>query len=217
MIDPTQQSGVVTTLSSTLGDQPSGIAFDGSRIWTASFDAPGSVSIIALNPTTVTTVSTGFSQPAGILYDGANIWVTDASADNLLKLNSNGSVAQTITVGHNPRFPVFDGTNIWVPNPASHSVTVVRVKDAVGSPLASAFVLATLTGNGLNSPVTAAFDGERILVTNFTGHSVSLWKAADLAPLGTFATGAGTFPFGACSDGLNFWITLNGTGKLARF
>jgi hypothetical protein len=96
-------------------------------------------------------------------------------------------------------------------------VTVVRVKDAAGNSLPSAFVLATVTGNGLDVPVTAAFDGERILVTNNTGNSVSLWKAADLTPLGAFSTGAATNPYGACSDGLNFWITLNNTDKLARF
>jgi hypothetical protein len=78
-------------------------------------------------------------------------------------------------------------------------------------------VLATLTGNGLNTPTTTAFDGERILVTNVSNNSVSLWKAADLTPLGNISTGANTTPFGACSDGLNFWIILNNTGKLARF
>jgi hypothetical protein len=93
----------------------------------------------------------------------------------------------------------------------------VRVKDAQGNPLASPFVLATLTDNGLAGPTTAAFDGERILVTNLFGHSVSLWKATDLTPLGNFPTGAGTGPLGACSDGLNFWLTLAGTDKLARF
>jgi len=36
-------------------------------------------------------------------------------------------------------------------------------------------------------------------------------------PVGSVATGAGSNPFGACRDGLNFWITLRGRGKLARF
>jgi hypothetical protein len=147
MIDPTQPAGAVTTLTNSLGAVTLGIAFDGSRIWTAS--ASGSVSIVSLNPTTVTTVTTGFDGPVGILYDGANIWVTDHNAGTLLKLNADGSIAQTITVGTSPRFLVFDGTNIWVPSAPSNSVAVVRVKDAVGNPLASAFVLATLTGNGL--------------------------------------------------------------------
>jgi hypothetical protein len=214
MIDPTQPAGAVTTLTSSLGYFPSGIAFDGSRIWTANSD--GSVSIVSLNPIAVLTVTAGF-QLAGILFDGSNIWVTDYNRDTLLKLNVNGSVAQTINMGSDPQFPIFDGTNIWVPNLSSDSVTVVRVKNAAGNPLSTAFILATLTGNGLNHPYTAAFDGERILVTNFSGNSVSLWKAADLTPLGSFSTGADTAPYGACSDGLNFWITLRGVDKLARF
>jgi DNA-binding beta-propeller fold protein YncE len=215
MIDPTQPAGAVTTVSTALGNAPRSIAFDGSRLWTTNDS--GSISIVTLNPTSVTTVSTGFLKPYGLLFDGSNIWVTDSTANTLFKLDTDGSIAQTINVGSVPVFPVFDGTNIWVPNYGSSSATVVRVKDAQGNPLASAFVLATLTGNGLNGPETFAFDGERVLVTNGPGHSVSLWKAADLAPLGSFPTGAGTTPVFTCSDGLNFWIALATTNKLARF
>ncbi len=49
------------------------------------------------------------------------------------------------------------------------------------------------------------------------GNTVNLWKAADLTPLGSLFTGSGNFPQGTCSDGLNFWIPLPGTGKVARF
>jgi hypothetical protein len=217
MIDPTQPAGTVTTLTSNLGNSPKGIAFDGSRIWTAN--QGGSVSIVSLNPTTVTTVSTGFTFPTGMLYDGSHIWVTDGStASALHKVNSDGSIAQTINgLALYPQHPVFDGTNIWVPGFDSASLSVVRVKDAGGNPLATAFVLVHLQDNGLLGPSTAAFDGERILVTNSADNSVSLWKAADLTPLGSFSTGAATRPIGACSDGLNFWITLYDTDKLARF
>jgi hypothetical protein len=214
MIDPTQPAGAVTTVTSSLIDSCAGMAFDGSRLWATTGNA---VSIISVNPTSVTTVSTGFNAPLGIVFDGTNMWVTNQVGGTLVKLNSDGSIAQAITVGSFPQFPVFDGTNIWVPNLSSNSVSVVRVKDASGNSLASPFVLATLTGNGLNGSVTAAFDGERILVTNPSVNSVSLWKAADLTPLGSFPTGASTAPSGACSDGLNFWITLSNTNKLARF
>jgi hypothetical protein len=206
-IDPTQPAGPVTPLPISLGAHPEGIAFDGAQIWTA--DTGGSVSMVTLNPLSVTTVTTGFSTPSGILYDGANMWVTDQGTGKLFKLDSNGAIIQTAPVGSIPRFPVFDGTNIWVPNAVSNTITVVRASTGI--------VLATLTGNGLNSPRQAAFDGERILVTNNNGDSVSLWKATDLSPLGSVSTGAATSPIGACSDGLNFWITLFGTGKLARF
>jgi hypothetical protein len=214
MIDPTQPAGAVTLLTSSLGNFPKGIAFDGSRIWTAN---NGSVSMVTLNPTSVTTVSTGFDNLRGMLYDGSNIWVTSNLTSQIHKLNADGSIAQTIAVGNTPLFPVFDGTNIWVPNEQSNSITVVRVKDAAGNPLANAFILTTLTGNGLNHPYTAAFDGEHILVTNYFSDRLTLWKAADLTPLGFVTAFGGHFPYGACSDGLNFWIILNGSHKLARF
>ena len=69
----------------------------------------------------------------------------------------------------------------------------------------------------MDLPFAAAFDGQRVLVTNFGGNTVSLWKAADLNPLGFFSTGASTNPVGACSDGVNFWISLNNAARLARF
>jgi hypothetical protein len=150
------------------------------------------------------------SQPVRILFDGANILVTDQGDSKLKKLDASGNILQSVTVGSIPEFPVFDGSNIWVPNLSGNSVTVVRARDGL--------VPATLTGNGLNGPNQTAFDGQRILVTNNGGNSVSLWKAADLTPIGTFSTGGrGSTPFGACSDGVNFWIALPGANQIARF
>jgi S-layer family protein len=215
MIDPTQPPGAVTVLSSSLGASPQSIAFDGRRIWTANV-AGGSVSMYDLTSGTLATVA-GFSNPWGITYDGANMWVTNAGDTTIKKLDASGFVVHSVPVGSLALFPVFDGTNIWVPNNGSNSITVVRVKDGQGNPLAIPFLLTTLTGNGLNSPFTAAFDGERILVTNGGGDSVSLWKGADLTPLGSFHGFGGDFPYGACSDGVNFWVTLNGFNRLKRF
>jgi DNA-binding beta-propeller fold protein YncE len=214
-IDPTQPAGAATTISSDLGVFPGTIAYDGQKIWTANGGSPASVSIVTLNtpdPPTVTNITTGFSELLGIIFDGVNIWVTDniaGSVDKLRELDQTGAIVRSVDVGSLPFYPAFDGTNIWVPNRLSNTVSVVRA--AGGS---AGTVLATLSGNGLNGPFTAAFDGERILVTNNDGNSVSVWKATDLTPIGTFSTG--TFPFGACSDGLNFGITL-ASGKLARF
>ncbi|SRR6266404_372188 len=214
-IDPTQPAGSVTTLTSLLGPFPEGVAFDGQNIWVANTSnqpGTGSVSKVSLNPINVVTFTTSFSQPLGMVFDGSNIWVTDRGDNTLKKLGSNGAVLLSIGVGISPRAVAFDGTNIWIPNFFSDTVTVVRTTGGL-----SGTVLATLSGNGLLNPVQAAFDGERILVTNFNGSSLSLWKASDLTPIGTFSTGPGTSPVGACSDGLNFWVTLQGTNKLARF
>ena len=210
-IDPSQPAGAVTTVASNLGDSPIGLAFDGARFWTAN-SAGGSVSIVtpgATIPWTVTNVP-GFTFPRGILFDGANVWVT-TSPGTLHKLDPVGTILQTVTTGLGSSLPIYDGSNIWVPSINDSSITVVRAS--------SGAILTVLTGNGMNGAQAAAFDGQRILVTNNTigADSVSLWKAADLTPLGFFPTGAGTRPFSACSDGINFWILLAPQHKLARF
>jgi S-layer family protein len=206
MIDPTQPAGAVETVADALGASPNGIAFDGSRFWTANDS--GSVTIVTPGPVpwAATTIATGFTQPRAIVFDGVNIWVTDTSA-GLLKLDASGAILQTVAIV-SPVGVVFDGANIWVTNNFAE-LTVVRTSTGA--------VLATLSGNGLNGVSAAAFDGQRVLATNVAGSSVSLWKAADLTPLGSFSTGAGSSPSGACSDGVSFWITLSGTAQLARF
>jgi len=212
-IDPTQSAGAVTTLTSSLGNNPKGIAFDGQRIWTANFGGeffPSSVSIVTLNPLSVTNVTTGFNLPNGILYDGTNIWVADYGDSALKKLDSSGNILLSVDVGCCPQFPAFDGTNIWVPKIVS-GVAVVRATGAL-----SGTVLANLTGNGLDSAYQAAFDGERILVTNKSGATIalSLWRASDLTPIGAVPTGSQASS-GVCSDGVNFWIVFN--NRLGRF
>jgi DNA-binding beta-propeller fold protein YncE len=211
-IDPSQAAGAVTTVSSGLGCNPYGIGFDGARIWTANqCGVSGSVSIVtpgATIPWSVTTVTAGFSLPTGVLFDGGNIWVTNQSSGTIVKLDSGGAVLQTVTVGSGPTIPVFDGSSIWVPNINSNSVSVFRASNGA--------LLSTLTGNGLAAPFAAAFDGQRVLVTDYSG-GVSLWKAADLTVIGTFLAGSTSAPYGACSDGVHFWITLFNDGKLARF
>lgn len=214
-IDPTQAPGAVSTVTTNLGASPSALAYDGQRIWTANFgsqSSAASLSMVTLNPLTVKTVQTGFGIPFGLVCDGESIWVTDSGDNTLKKVDSSANILLSVSVGLVPKYPAFDGTNIWVPNAASNSISVVR-----GTGGLAGTVLATLTGNGLDSPVQAAFDGDRILVTNQNGNSVSLWKASDLTPMGTFPTGPDTRPYGVCSDGLNFWIAFGFTGKVARF
>ena len=56
----------------------------------------------------------------------------------------------------------------------------------------------------------------RILVTNFGNHRVTLFRAADLSRIGNVALPAGSGPYGACSDGINFFVTLRGAKQLLR-
>src|SRR5262249_8548188 len=148
-LDPGQPAGSVTTVASTLGDNPEGITFDGSRLWTADFG--GSVSIVtpgAAIPWTVTTVTLGpFSNPIVALYDAATLWIPDYSQPFVSRLDGNGTVLQMVTAGGFPSRPTFDGTNLWVPVQSPDSMLVLRASTGA--------VLAQITGNGLTDPQEA--------------------------------------------------------------
>ena len=208
-IDPTGPPGPVTTVEDILPDFPAGIAFDGNKIWTA--DAEGFVSIITPGTWAVTNKS-GFTEPVGIVFDGTRMWVTDSGADQIDKLNSDGSIATTTPVGHGPNHPAFDGANIWVPN-VGGSLTVVRASDGT---VLRTFSSANGNRNGLSGPISVAFDGQRVLVTNQTG-SLSLFHATDLSPLGVIATPGLSLPYGVCSDGVNFWVSFEFSNKIGVF
>lgn len=213
LVDPTLAAQPVQLVSHLLGDSPHGIAFDGNRIWTANLG--GSVSIVSPGDSwDAVTVTAGFSLPLGAVFDGTNIWVTDIGDSKIKRLDiSDGSIVQSVNVGSNPSYPAFDGHNIWVPNFLDNSLTVLRAADGV---VLKTFSAGNGDQNGLNGPTTAAFDGQRVLVANQNG-GLSLFKATDLSPIGTFATTGVTTPFGACSDGVNFWVSFGGSSKIGRF
>jgi DNA-binding beta-propeller fold protein YncE len=97
-----------------------------------------------------------------------------------------------------------------VPNSGSNSISVVQAStgDIVATISQDAFKM-------LDFPQAATFGGERILVTNL--NSVTVFKAADLSLIGNLSLGSGNNPVGACSDGINFWVLLDGMSELLRF
>jgi hypothetical protein len=213
-INPTQVPGAVFEVENNVGGFPVSITYDGLNLWTANLSATGSITRYNIVTDTATTFAVGFNQPVGIVFDGTHLWVVDEGDDALYRVNpADGTILETIPIGaiNTPAIPVFDGANIWVP--VNNGLQVVSTSTP-------ARLLATLTGNGLGDNRAVAFDGERIMVTNNSGTSVSLWKASSLTPLGTLNLGAGMNPTGVCSDGLHFWIcvtTSSGSDFLMRF
>jgi hypothetical protein len=211
VIDPAGTPGPAATFENSIGVAPLHITFDGTNLWTANAT---SVSRVAITTGVDSTFNTGFSMPRDILWDGLNLWVVDFGDSHLKLVDvSTGAVVQSIAVVSSPRAMGFDGTNIWVcgGDETTNNVSVVR---AIGGLRAT--VLATLQSG--SNPRSVAFDGERVLITNLGGNAVSLFKAADFTPLVTVPTPPQTPPFEACSDGLNFWITVGSNpATLLRF
>jgi hypothetical protein len=219
--------GMISAAFSNLGNNPTGITYDGQNLWTANNGTgpgTGSISRVYLDNGATTTFTTEFNQPVGILFDGVNLWVTDAGDTSLKRVDTNtGAVMQTTALQGTVGYPVFDGTNLWIPcaRPTGSVVDRLFVVRAVGGPPLLGTVLARLTGNGMDGAFQAAFDGERICVTNATAQTVSLWKASDLSPIGSVTVGFADFsPRGICSDGITFFIGMRdpgGLGAVARF
>jgi hypothetical protein len=217
-INPALAPGAVIEVGSNIGAFPLSITYDGLNLWTANQgmgSGTGSITRYNIITDTETTFDGGFSQPVGIVFDGSHLWVVDEEADALYRVNAaDGSRLENLDLGAitSPvAIPVFDGSNIWVP--LSNGLQVISTSTP-------ARLLATLTDNGLGSGnQAAAFDGERIMVTNNSSNSVSLWKASSLTPLGNLNLGIGMNPYGVCSDGLHFWIVVDtaGSDALLRF
>ncbi len=206
MIDPSQPAGSAV-LVANVGDEPTSIAFDGTRLWTANRSR--SISIVepgATLPWAVTNVDIGFDLPTGLVYDGTNMWVTDPPVGKVYRLDSAGGILQSYTVGDGLKYPVFDGENLWIPTCCG--VAIVRASTGV--------TVAFLQDPGVPSPGRVSFDGFRALVLNGNSDVVSVWDARTLTLLKTVSLATGTTPQGVCSDGLNFWLTL-GNQQLARF
>jgi hypothetical protein len=208
MIDPASPSGDVATVTTDLGQEPVGIAFDGTKIWTVNQGGSSfqpSVSIVIPGPPwSVQTVTTGFVRPVGIVFDGSNMWIADQNL--LLKLDEFGAIVQTVALDGSVGRPTFDGVNVIAP---TTSPTLWAVRASTGERVGG------VSNGPMDHPVQAVFDGQRILVLNPSG-SFSLFRASDYSVI-TFGP-LNAIPFGACSDGVNFWITLTATpGRLARY
>ena len=121
------------------------------------------------------------------------------------------------SVGAGPQGVASDGTDNWVANQfPSHMVSRVRAGDGR--------VLETWTGATRATSLVVAMGRVAIVGDTNPGNlyvidpaqpAGAVTTAAD--SLGVFSTGGGSAPFAACSDGVNFWIALSGTGQLARF
>jgi len=71
--------------TSTAGNRPYDVAFDGANIWVANFNSNNVTKLRARDGSTLGTFGAG-SAPQGVAFDGANIWVTNAFSNTVSKL-----------------------------------------------------------------------------------------------------------------------------------
>ncbi len=195
LIDPRQPAGAVTDLGFNVEAGANGMTYDGQYFWRA-----GSTTVTRVAANLIGGANFGpLGAVRGIVHDGTSTWIVTSTG---IRKNVDGALAFDNTdipggfsggSGH----PCFDGVNLIIPDGAGNRVVIVRANTSQ--------VIGILTGNGLSTPTYAAIDGERLAVTNTNG-TVSIFRAADFAPLGVVTlTGAGVL-YQVVSDGLNFWV-----------
>src|SRR5580704_3913411 len=111
-----------------VGQQPYGVCFDGTNIWTANF-GDGTVTKLRANDGALLGTFPAGIEPYGVTFDGANIWVSNVGSNNVMKLRANdGKILGTFPTGTAPTWMTFDGENIWVPN-GNNTLTKLRASD----------------------------------------------------------------------------------------
>ncbi len=189
--------------SFSVGNNPSGIAFDGANIWVANW-GDGTVSKIqATSGTILSTVLVG-DQPYAVAFDGANIWVANEGSGTVSKIQAgNAAVVGTFSVGSQPDALAFDGVNMWVAD--GGDVTKLRPSD--GASLGTFSILSAGLFEGALSAL--AFDGTNIWAGSgyvgflFSSGFVTQVRPSDGTVLRSFSVGV--FPTSLTFDGANIW------------
>jgi hypothetical protein len=110
-----------STVTFGVGNDPTGVAFDGTNVWVANSGA-GTVTELSPSGATIGTFSVG-SAPDAVAFDGTNVWVANSGAGTVTELSPSGATIGTFSVGSAPDAVAFDGTNVWVANSGDDTVT----------------------------------------------------------------------------------------------
>ncbi len=193
---------------------PSGIAFDGTNIWTANYNTNNVSRINAATGVGFNfALPAGASRPFGIVFDGTNIWTTNFNSNDVSRIDAATGVGTNFALpagATNPQGITFDGSNIWTTNFGTRSVSRINAATGVGTDFALP------VGVGSSRPQGITFDGANIWTTNRTNASVTrINPATGAGTIIALPTGANNV-LGIVSDGTNIWTTNSVSKSVSR-
>jgi len=127
--------------------------------------------------------------------DGKDLWVANRDAHTVNKMQTDGTILETIEVGRTPVGLTFDGENIWVG--CFRSDVVMKLRPSDGATLGT-----FPAGERPRSQI--AFDGTHMWVTNSAVNTVTKLRASDGEIVETIAVGKG--PRAVVFDGSRIWV-----------
>ncbi|HUE09057.1 MAG TPA: hypothetical protein VMP41_16655 [Acidimicrobiales bacterium] len=252
---------VLTSDGSSSISGPSGLVFDASGDLWATNGGPGSGSVVEFtrsqltasgSPTPAVTISsngTNVDSPYGLAFDTTgNLWVSNYSGNTVVKfaanqLGTSGATTPAVILtmpgsgltACGPNGSAFDASgNLWVPCYKQNQVLEIAKSSLGSTGTPSPAVTLSSTGNSLNQPEYATFDGSGDLwiVNSNTGTSTVVeFKADNLTSSGSpvpdvtlSPTGVGTptaslaSPYQLVFDSTgNAWVVNSGSLTISAF
>ncbi|QSE82899.1 YncE family protein [Rhodococcus koreensis] len=172
--------------STTVGSNPSGVVFAGTRTYVAN-QGSKSVSVLDANNAVVGSVTVGTS-PTGVAANpaGTRVYVTNSGSGNVSVIDTaTNTVVATVKTGTTPSAVAVNpaGTRAYVTNSGSGNVSVINT--------ATNTVVATVK-TGITPNAVAVADtptGTRAYVTNRSSNTVSVIDTATNTVVATVKTG----------------------------
>jgi DNA-binding beta-propeller fold protein YncE len=114
----------------TAGQEPLGMAYDGSSLWIA---VQGGQALVQLDPADGHVVSTVplDGRAFAVAYDGTHLWAALGDGNEVLEIDPAGrDVLARVTVGERPSALLFDGESLWSADLAGKTVSYIDTKTA---------------------------------------------------------------------------------------
>ncbi|MGD0279663.1 MAG: YncE family protein [Smithella sp.] len=203
------------------GNDPDGIAFDGTNMWVVNYTPATVTEIRASDGVILQTIpvgTSGVSNPRLVAYDNVSnyIWVAVCSDNKVIKIDpATGNIVGDYDVPGFPYAIVFDGTYMWVTQGDLNTVAKIRTSDGT--------ILATYNAGVAPNGIT--FDGTYIWITDqvYTGSppfpmttvcTVTQIRASDGVVIGTHQVGER--PQWVASGGGYIWVTNGSDNTVSR-
>jgi YVTN family beta-propeller protein len=126
LLQQTLFSRNVPAATIAVGNNPSGIVFDGTQIWVANYGSNSLSKINTIKNELEATVPVGYG-PSGVAFDGKFIWVANCGSNNVSKIDIiSDMILSSVHVLDSPTGLAFDSTYIWVINNWSKNVMKIK-------------------------------------------------------------------------------------------
>jgi YVTN family beta-propeller protein len=206
----------LTLGSTTVGDAPTSLAFDGSNIWwlnSGTNDELRKISatvegtdLILLTPIALPNCT----NPSDIAYGFNSIWAVCTGTNRVIRVNAttNAIEAANIAVGTSPNAVAVNANSVFVTNTGSNNVS--RISPTTNT-VAETIALPVGAGPGeitRGADQSSLFGSSRDMwVVNGTGDSVSKITTGSLpTSVTTFNVGIGDAPNSIAFDGTDVWV-----------